>query len=405
MLRVLSIVGTRPEAIKMAPVIKELERHPGYIESRVCVTAQHREMLDQVFRLFNIRPDYDLNLMQDVQTPSSVAAAIFARLAPIITDERPDWVLVQGDTTTVMAAAISAAYAGVKVGHVEAGLRTYDKNQPFPEEYNRLLATAVSHLHFAPTAGARENLLRENVAAKDILVTGNTVIDALHMASNVPFEIASALELAHIPWHKRIVLVTSHRRENQGAPLESICAALRYIAEQYHDTAHIVFLVHPSPKVREPVYRLLGETRGVSLLPPLDYLPLVQLLKRSYMVLTDSGGLQEEAPSFGLPVLVMRNTTERPEGVEAGTCKLVGTDYSALVMTTMQLLDDTRAYYKMAQAANPYGDGRAAKRIVAALLRDVSGLPHEYKTERYGDLAELRGDDSLFVTELISTLG
>ncbi|MGH2386981.1 MAG: non-hydrolyzing UDP-N-acetylglucosamine 2-epimerase [Chloroflexota bacterium] len=403
MLRVLSIVGTRPEAIKMAPVIKELESHPDGIISRVCVTAQHREMLDQVFRLFDVRPDYDLNLMKDAQTPTSTAAAVLSGLAPIIAVERPDWVLVQGDTTTTMAAAIAAAYAGAKVGHVEAGLRTYDKYQPFPEEYNRLLATAVSHLHFAPTPGARDNLMHENVAAKDVLVTGNTVIDALHMASRMPFESAAAAQLAHIPRHKRIVLVTSHRRENHGAPLESICAALRHIAARCHDTTHIVFLVHPSPNVREPAYRLLSGTPGVSLLPPLDYLPLIHLLKRSYLVLTDSGGLQEEAPSFGLPVLVMRNTTERPEGVEAGTCKLVGTDYGTLVNSTMELLDDASAYHEMAHAVNPYGDGHAAKRIVAALLRDVAWLPHTYKIERYGNLIELWVDNPLLAHDLTTT--
>lgn len=368
MFKVLSIIGTRPEAIKMAPVVKELERYPNRIVSRVLVTAQHRQMLDQVLDLFHIEPDYDLDLMRQAQSLNGVAAAVLAGLEPILRDERPDWVLVQGDTTTAMASSIAAAHTGVKVGHVEAGLRTHDKTQPFPEELNRRIAGVVADLHFAPTEWARRNLLRENVPAETVVVTGNPVIDALHMASALPYPYPQGL-LRDIPWHKRIVMVTAHRRENFGAPLESICAALHTLARRYGDDLHIVYPVHLNPNVVEPVRRLLGDTPGITLLPPLDYLPLVHLLKRSHLVLTDSGGLQEEAPSLGKPVLIMRETTERPEVLEAGTGRLVGTDKYTIVSEVSRLLDDAHAYRAMAHAANPYGDGRAARRIVAALDR------------------------------------
>jgi len=365
-LNVLSIVGTRPEAIKMAPVIRELERHTDGVTSRVCLTAQHRSMLDQVINLFGIQPDYDLDLMRKAQAPAQVAASVLAELTPIIMKEAPDWVLVQGDTTTAMAASIAAAYAGIKVGHVEAGPRTYDKGQPFPEELNRRITGAVADMHFAPTEWARENLLRENIPAMNVVLTGNSVIDALYAVSEMPYDVTTG-PLADIPWDKRIIVVTAHRRENFGAPLESVCRALRMLADMYRDDVHIVYSVHMNPNVHKPVHRLLGHVPGVTLLEPLDYLPMVQLLKRSTFVLTDSGGLQEEAPTLGKPVLVLRNTTERPEAVEAGTAQLVGTDYRDIIVAASRLLDEPGAYAEMAHAANPYGDGHAAERIVAAL--------------------------------------
>jgi len=367
MLTVLSIVGTRPEAIKMAPVIRELTRYPDRIISQVCVTAQHRQMLDQVLELFQIVPDHDLNVMQDAQSPIQVAATVLAKLEPILRAERPDWMLVQGDTTTVMAASIAAFYAQVKVGHVEAGLRTYDKTQPFPEEVNRRVAGVVADLHFVPTVKARYNLLHENVAAETILLTGNPVIDALHAVSRMPYNLALS-PLSSIPLERRILLVTAHRRENFGLPLVDICKALQAIAHRYQDNVHIIYPVHLNPHIWEPVHQLLGNIPGITLIPPLDYLPLVQLLQRCYMVLTDSGGLQEEAPSLGKPVLVLRNTTERPEAIEAGTVKLVGTECLHIVDETARLLDDVQAYQQMAQAVHPYGDGQAAQRIVNTLL-------------------------------------
>jgi len=351
----------------MAPVIKELERFPDKITSRVCVTAQHREMLDQVLELFDIEPDYDLNLMRPGQTLTSLTSKVLTELEPVFREEAPDWVLLQGDTTTVMAASIAAFYSRVKIGHVEAGLRTFDKQSPFPEEINRKIAGAIADLHFAPTEGARSNLLREGIDKNTIHVTGNPVIDALHMASQLEYDIATG-PLANIPFDKRIILVTSHRRENFGRPLEQICEAIKEIAIQYSGDVHFVFAVHMNPNVKAPVYRILADVPNVSLLPPLDYLPLVQLLKRCSIVLTDSGGIQEEAPSFGKPVLVLRDTTERPEAVEAGTVKLVGTNTDQVASWMRNLLDNPTAYVEMAKAINPYGDGLAARRIVNHLL-------------------------------------
>ncbi|MBI3326600.1 MAG: UDP-N-acetylglucosamine 2-epimerase (non-hydrolyzing) [Nitrospinae bacterium] len=367
MLKVLSVLGTRPEAIKMAPVICELTRHTGAVISRVCATAQHRQMLDQVLSLFHIVPDYDLNLMQGAQSPAQVAAAVLAQLEPVLRAERPDWVLVQGDTTTVMAAAITTFYAGIKIGHVEAGLRTYNKAQPFPEEGNRRIAGAVADLHFAPTAWARDNLLREQIRAETVIVTGNPVIDALQAMVRLPCRLETG-PLAEVPWHKRLLLVTVHRRENFGQPLAEICRALRDIASCYHHTVHIIYPVHLNPRVWQPVHRFLGDMPGITLLPPLNYLQFVQLLKRSYLVLTDSGGLQEEAPSLGKPVLVLRHTTERPEAIAAGTARLIGPCYQNIVSETTRLLEQATAYQCMAQAVNPYGDGQAARHIVTALL-------------------------------------
>ena len=370
MLRVLSVFGTRPEAIKMAPVVKELERHPDRIESRVCVTAQHREMLDQVLDLFSIVPDHDLEVMRDNQTPTQVASAVLARVEEILRVERPDWVLVQGDTTTVAVTSLAAFYAGVRVGHVEAGLRTHDKWQPFPEEVNRRIAGVIAERHFAPTGEARENLLREGIDGGTILVTGNPVIDALQWVVARPFDLdALPVDRAVLEGGERkLVLVTAHRRENHGPPLERICGALRDLVTRRENPVHVVYPVHLNPNVWDPVHRLLGDVPHVTLTPPLDYLPLVHLMKRAYLVLTDSGGIQEEAPGLGVPVLVLREVTERPEAVAAGTVRVVGTGRERIVTEAARLLDDPTERDRMARAVNPYGDGRAGRRIVASLL-------------------------------------
>lgn len=374
-LRVLSVFGTRPEAVKMAPVVHMLRRTKG-IESFVCVTAQHREMLDQVLELFEIVPDVDLDLMKPNQSLAEITAAIFTHLDPVLKKMKPDWVLIQGDTTTVVATSLLAYYNRILVGHVEAGLRTLDKWQPFPEEINRRVAGVIADLHFAPTEWSRQNLLREGIPGEMVPVTGNPVIDALNFAVRKPAspEVHAILERLEMPFNttevtqKRFILVTAHRRENFGQPLTDICTALRKLVDIYGDSIHIVYPVHLNPNVQEPVHRLLGDVKNITLLDPLDYLPLVHVLKRSYLVLTDSGGIQEEAPGLGKPVLVLRSVTERPEGVEAGTVRLVGTDVDKIVSQTCLLMDDAQEYEKMARAVNPYGDGRASERIVKALL-------------------------------------
>jgi UDP-N-acetylglucosamine 2-epimerase (non-hydrolysing) len=373
-MKILSVFGTRPEAIKMAPLVRELAKHANRFESRVCVTAQHREMLDQVLRLFDIRPDYDLNVMQDSRTPTQVAASVMTKIEPVLKDEKPDWVLVQGDTTTVMATAIAAFYAGAKVGHVEAGLRSFDKWQPFPEEINRKIATATADLHFAPTERSRHNLLREGVSNEHICVTGNTVIDALQWVVAQPPTQDTRDVFAKIGGDPKSkwILVTAHRRENFGAPLERICNAIRLLALEYGDAVQFIYPVHLNPNAREPAHRLLGDLSNVSLLPPLDYLPLVHVMKRAHFVLTDSGGIQEEAPSLGKPVLVLRETTERPEAVDAGTVRLVGADDCKIIEESKRLLEDPAAYDAMARAINPYGDGHASERIVSALERSTN---------------------------------
>jgi UDP-N-acetylglucosamine 2-epimerase (non-hydrolysing) len=366
-MRVLSIFGTRPEAIKMAPVVRQLTHTRG-VESLVCVTAQHREMLDQVLALFDLQPDIDLNLMQPDQSLAELTAAVFTHLDPVLSDLRPDWVLIQGDTTTVMATALLAYYHRIQIGHVEAGLRTGDKWQPFPEEINRHIAGVLADLHFAPTEWARHNLLQENIPDVRIVVTGNPVIDALQWVAQQPFDIQTLNIPALMQPEIDLVLVTAHRRENFGQPLKNICLALRQLAERYRERIHLVYPVHLNPNVQKPVHRMLGGIPNISLLPPLDYLPLVHLLKRARLVLTDSGGLQEEAPSLGVPVLVMRQKTERPEGIEAGTVRLVGTDTERILSEATRLLDNPQAHAEMAQAINPYGDGHAAERIVQAIL-------------------------------------
>jgi UDP-N-acetylglucosamine 2-epimerase (non-hydrolysing) len=325
--------------------------------------------------LFDIIPDYDLDIMKDNQSPPQVASAILVGLDPILQEEKPDWVLVQGDTTTVAAAALTAFYARLKVGHVEAGLRTFDKWQPYPEEINRRIASVIADLHFAPTGTARRNLLQEGIADNRILVTGNPVIDAIHWVVKQPLTpeahslIERYLSSTEIEARdRRLILVTAHRRENFGSPLENICLALRDIATLYGRRVCIVYPVHLNPNVWDPVHRMLGGIPNIILIPPLDYLPLVHLMKHSYLILTDSGGLQEEAPGLGLPVLVLREVTERPEAVDAGTVRLIGTDRSRIVAEAVRLIDDVGAYSRMASAVNPYGDGHAAERIVSALM-------------------------------------
>ncbi len=369
--RVIVIFGTRPEAVKMAPVIKALRNHPDRIEPLVCVTAQHREMLDQVLEAFEITPDIDLNLMLPDQKLSALTARIFTALDPVLTEQQPDWLLIQGDTTTVMAAAIMGYYKQVKIGHVEAGLRTHDKWQPFPEEINRRIAGVVADLHFAPTENNRQNLLREGISDEIIKVTGNTAIDALHFISQKPAppEVLRLLnELEATNGQRRLVLVTAHRRENFGQPIQDICQALRRLAEAYQDEISLVYPVHLNPNIQEPVYQTLSGISNIRLLPPFDYLPLVHLMKHATLILTDSGGIQEEAPSLGVPTLVLRERTERQEGVAAGTLKLVGTNPDDIFSSAQRLLDDPQFHAAMAGAVNPYGDGHAAERIVAALL-------------------------------------
>lgn len=370
-MKILSVIGTRPEAVKMAPVVRKLRETPG-IESVVCATAQHRQMLDQVLDLFDITPDIDLDLMKPNQTLAGITAAIFERLDPVLASVKPDWVLAQGDTTTVMATALLSYYHRIRFGHVEAGLRTGDKFQPFPEEVNRMVAGVAADLHFAPTEWSKDNLLKENVPAERIVVTGNPVIDALQTVSAMEPDSATKALLAELGLTgesaPRLVLVTAHRRENFGAPLESICRAIRILSEHYGNAVRFVYPVHLNPNVQNVAYPMLGNLPNVHLLPPLDYLPMVQLMKRSALVLTDSGGLQEEAPGLGAPVLVMRETTERPEGVAAGTVRLVGTDEEKIMSEARLLLDNPAEHEKMARAVNPYGDGQASARIVQALL-------------------------------------
>jgi len=376
-LRVLSIFGTRPEAVKMAPVVRALVSTPG-IESKVCVTAQHREMLDQVLTLFDVKPDFDLDLMRENQSLAQLSAHIFARLDEVLAKEKPDWILVQGDTTTVMISALLSFYNRIRIGHVEAGLRTGDKWQPFPEEINRRVTGVVADVHFAPTGHSRQNLLREGVEEWRVVVTGNPVIDALQWIGSrtMPADVEQLLDRVEVLSGKRqLVLVTAHRRENFGKPIEDICRALRTLAESYPDRLQLVYPVHLNPNIQEPVYRLLGDVDNITLLPPVGYLSLVHLMQQSVIVLTDSGGIQEEATALNKPTLVMRRVTERPEGVEAGVLKLVGSDTQLIVEEARRLLEDKEAYEKMKQAENPFGDGRAAERIVRALVnfKEIQG--------------------------------
>jgi UDP-N-acetylglucosamine 2-epimerase (non-hydrolysing) len=365
-LRVLSVFGTRPEAVKMAPVVQRLAETPG-VESLVCVTGQHREMLDPVLSLFRIRPKFDLKVMEPGQAPAQVAAAILTRLDPVLRKVQPDWVLVQGDTTTVLAAALLAYFRQISVGHVEAGLRTGDKWQPFPEEINRRVAGIVADLHFAPTEWARQNLLREGVAEDQILVTGNPVIDALEQIRRMPYDMTRG-PLADVRWDKRVLLVTLHRREHFGPTLEGILRALRTLAERRSQEIELVYPVHLNPHVHGPAHAALGGLANVHLIEPLDYLPMVHLMARCYLALTDSGGIQEEAPALGTPVLVLREKTERPEAIEAGTARLAGVEPEKILSAAEELLDGPQLRAAMANAVSPFGDGHAAERIAAALV-------------------------------------
>ena len=365
--KIITIFGTRPEAIKMAPLVKELERREE-IESKVCVTAQHREMLDQVLELFDITPDFDLNIMKSKQTLTGITNRVLEGLEEVFDIEKPDMILVHGDTTTTFAGALAAFYKKIKVGHVEAGLRTFNKYFPFPEEMNRKLTGSLADLHFAPTKGSKNNLLREGVNENDIYITGNTVIDAMQhtVDENYIFE---NNELNEIDFkNRKVIMITAHRRENWGEGIENICTALNRIVEENKDV-ELVYLVHLNPIVKDVVFEKLGNKERIHLLSPLDTKETHNLMNRSFMVMTDSGGLQEEAPHLGKPVLVLRDVTERPEAVEAGTVKLVGTDVAKIVEEANELINNTEAYNKMSKSINPYGDGLASKRIVDAILK------------------------------------
>lgn len=359
---VMIVFGTRPEAIKMAPLVQKLQRHPQ-IRPVVCVTAQHRQMLDQVLEAFHIRPDYDLNIMLPRQTLSQITTRVLEGMEPIIAEARPDLLLVHGDTTTTLAAGLAAYYQQVPIGHVEAGLRTYNKYAPYPEEMNRQMIGALADLHFAPTAWAAENLRAEGKPGDRIFVTGNTVIDALHTTVQPDYTHPALEAIAG----KRMLLMTAHRRENLGEGMERIFRAVRRIVDTHPDTA-LIYPVHLNPAVREPARRILGDHPRIQLIEPLDVLDFHNFESRATLILSDSGGVQEEAPTFGVPVLVLRETTERPEGVEAGTLKLVGTDEQLIYEEAHRLLVDPEAYRAMSQAVNPYGDGRASERIAQAIL-------------------------------------
>ncbi|MFN8672188.1 MAG: UDP-N-acetylglucosamine 2-epimerase (non-hydrolyzing) [Candidatus Sericytochromatia bacterium] len=373
MIKVMTVFGTRPEAVKLAPIIKKLEAHKDKFESIVCVTAQHRQMLDQVLDLFEIKPHYDLNIMKPNQNLFELTSNVLLNLKPIFEKENPDIILVQGDTTTVFAASLAAFYLKIKVGHVEAGLRTFNKYSPFPEEINRQLTTRMTDLHFAPTETSKQNLLKENIELKDIFVTGNTVIDALFLTldkleeqeknNKLSSKVAETKALLDKIGKKKIILVTGHRRENFGEGFENICYALKEIANKNEDV-EIIYPVHLNPNVREPVNRIISNQKNIHLIEPLDYEPFVYLMSKSYLIITDSGGVQEEAPSLGKPVLVMRDTTERPEAVVAGTVKLVGTNKEIIVSESNELLNNNDSYDKMSKAHNPYGDGKASERII-----------------------------------------
>lgn len=358
--KLLCVVGTRPEAIKMAPVILALKNEP-WANVRVLATAQHRHMLDQVLNFFGIEPDIDLDIMRPNQALTTLTARLLLDLDDVLQAEKPDVVLVQGDTTTVMTVALACFYHRIPIGHVEAGLRTWDMQNPFPEEANRVIAGRLAHWHFAPTESSRQNLLREGIADKDIVVTGNTVIDALLMAAAKDLDLGIELDPA-----KRLVLITSHRRENFGEPFRNICRALHTLAARNPDV-QFLYPVHPNPNVKDVAHEMLGGCPNIQLCAPLDYAPFVAAMKLSYLIISDSGGVQEEAPALGKPVLVLREETERPEAVEQGVVKLVGPNYDKIVEETQRLLDDESAYRSMARGISPYGDGHGAERIVKIL--------------------------------------
>lgn len=365
-IKVMPVFGTRPEAIKIAPVIKALKSKEN-IQTIICVTAQHRQMLDQVLEVFDLKPDIDLNIMQQNQTLGMITTKALEGLENVIKQSKPDIVLVHGDTTTTFASALAAYYNQVKIGHIEAGLRTYDKYQPFPEEMNRKLTTSLADLNFCPTDLAKNNLLKENVPEDSIFITGNTVIDVLSTTLNDNYKF-KVDELNEIDFkNKRIIAMTAHRRENLGRPLENICNAVLKIVEDYKDV-EVVYAVHKNPAVQNIAYQILANNKQIHLTQPLDIEDMHNLMNRSYLVMTDSGGLQEEVPSMGKPVLVLRNVTERPEGIKAGALKLAGTDQNTIYSMVKQLLEDKQEYNKMANAVNPFGDGKASERIVDSIL-------------------------------------
>ncbi len=365
-LKVMTVFGTRPEAIKMAPLVKELESREE-IQSIVAVTAQHRQMLDQVLQIFDIKPDYDLDIMKERQTLVDITSNVLKGLYEVIGEAKPDIVLVHGDTTTTFAGALAAFYQQTAVGHIEAGLRTYDKYSPFPEEMNRVLTGSLCELHFSPTVQNRENLLKEGKDAAKIFITGNTVIDALKTTVRKDYQFADET-LKNLDFSKKIIVVTAHRRENLGEPLQNICRAIKRLAEEFKEEVQVVYPVHLNPAVREVAFSVLGELDNVHLIDPVDVCELHNLMDRAYMIMTDSGGLQEEAPSLGKPVLVLRNETERPEAVAAGTVRIAGVHEEDIYAMGKTLLTDSNEYDKMAHAVNPYGDGLASKRSVDAIL-------------------------------------
>jgi UDP-N-acetylglucosamine 2-epimerase (non-hydrolysing) len=374
MIKVLTVLGTRPEAIKLAPVIRELRKYPQTFDSKVCVTHQHRELLDPMLDLFDIKADYDLDLMRAEQTLTGVTSAVLNGLEPILVSERPDWVVIQGDTITVMAASMAAFFQMIRVAHVEAGMRTFDKYSPFPEEINRRMTSVVADLHIAATELGATNLKREGVPENRIAVTGNTVIDSLHQVAAMPFDPAGTV-LDGLQSAQKLVVVTAHRRENFGEGMRQIAGTLRLLAEEHPDL-HLAYPVHLNPKAREYAYDQLADLPNVSLLPPLDYPQFVWLLKQSYFVITDSGGLQEEASGLGKPALIMRENTERPEGLQAGIAKLVGTDRHELMSCAGRLLRDPLEYQAMVSAGCPYGDGMAGERIIDALMGQHEARRH-----------------------------
>lgn len=368
-IKLMTVFGTRPEAIKMCPLVLEMQKYPDFIEPIVAVTAQHREMLDQVLQLFAIKPDYDLNIMTAGQTLYDVTGRALAGLKDVLAEAQPDMVLVHGDTTTTFVGALASFYAQIPVGHVEAGLRTGNKFSPYPEEMNRKLTGAIADIHFAPTSTSKNNLLKENIDPAAIVVTGNTVIDALQTTVKADYRFTDSGLQKALAGEKRLILVTTHRRENLGEPMRHVYQALRKVLENHPDV-EAIFPVHKNPKVREIVDEELGKLAQVHLIEPLDYEPFANLMAKVDIVLTDSGGIQEEAPALGKPVLVLRDTTERPEAVDAGTVKLVGTAYDDVLRETSLLLDDSKYYQSMAEAANPYGDGRACERIIRKILHE-----------------------------------
>ena len=366
-IKVMSVFGTRPEAIKMCPLVLELQKHPE-IESIVCLTGQHRQMLDQVMEVFGVKADYDLNIMRPQQTLTTITADVLTNMEPVLKESKPDIVLVHGDTTTSTAAALAAFYQQIPVGHVEAGLRTFNKYSPYPEEMNRCITGRIASYHFAPTKLNERNLMKEGVT-ENVYITGNTVIDAFQTTVRDDFEFTTP-ELTGVDFSEgRIILMTAHRRENLGEPLENICKAVKRLIEDYPDIK-VVYPVHLNPKVRETVFSILGETDRAVLIDPIDVQEMHNLMARSYLVMTDSGGLQEEAPACGVPVLVLRTETERPEAVEAGTVKVVGVDEEAIYNNAVELLTNKESYDSMAKAVNPYGDGHASERIAARIIED-----------------------------------